>query len=163
MQVDGKLYAGVVGMEPEEQTRAIYFLRRFAEGPKEEAELWQEWACLILTPWSDQLAELASTIMASVQVNEKKVMMASIEQRRSFWSLYGRKAYPLLARCAQRLLSMHVTSAASERNWSIWGNIYTKYRANMSIKTAEKLVYIRGNSKVVEYTDDEYISLDCDA
>lgn len=138
-------------------------MRRFAEGPQEEEALRREWAALILTPWSIQLESLVSAIMGSVREQDKKVTMISIEQRRSFWSLYASKTYPLLARCAQRLLSMHVTSAASERNWSVWGNIYTKYRANMSIATAEKLVYIRGNSKVVEYQDDEYISLDCDA
>eukprot|EP00955_Chlamydomonas_euryale_P106745 365725-Chlamydomonas_euryale.AAC.4 len=28
---------------------------------------------------------------------------------------------------------MHATSAASERNWSVWGQIYTKYRNKLSL------------------------------
>ena len=38
-----------------------------------------------------------------------------------------------------------VTSAAAERNWSAWGRTYTDQRSNLSIATAEKLVYVKAN------------------
>eukprot|EP00955_Chlamydomonas_euryale_P021604 228192-Chlamydomonas_euryale.AAC.1 len=40
-------------------------------------------------------------------------------QRRVVWTQHLCGAYPLLAKCANRLLSMHASSAASERNWSV--------------------------------------------
>lgn len=40
---------------------------------------------------------------------------------------------------------MHVTTCASERNWSLWGATYTKARNRLAIERAEKLIFIRGN------------------
>jgi hypothetical protein len=40
---------------------------------------------------------------------------------------------------------MHATSCASERNWSVWGQINTKLRAKLAIERAEKLVFIKQN------------------
>ncbi|KAJ9505505.1 hypothetical protein QJQ45_023791, partial [Haematococcus lacustris] len=53
---------------------------------------------------------------------------------------------PLASRCPQfreaatRLLSMHVTTAAAERNWSAWGLTYEAGRAQLGIEKTEKLV-----------------------
>ena len=63
--------------------------------------------------------------------------------------------YPIIAKSAAALLSAHATSCASERNWSLWGNIYTKARSRLSLARAEKLVYIRGNSRAVYTADDD--------
>ena len=41
--------------------------------------------------------------------------------------------------------SAHVTTAATERNWSAWGRTYTGARNAPGIETAEKLVYIKAN------------------
>jgi hypothetical protein len=35
-----------------------------------------------------------------------------------------------------RLLSMHATSCASERNWSLWGSLYTQARNRQAITYA---------------------------
>jgi hypothetical protein len=40
---------------------------------------------------------------------------------------------------------MHTTSCASERNWYIWGHIYSKTRSRLAIERAEKLVFIKQN------------------
>jgi hypothetical protein len=50
------------------------------------------------------------------------------------------------ALAARRLLSIHTTSCASERNWSFWGYIHSKARNCLSIECAEKLEYIKQNS-----------------
>jgi hypothetical protein len=49
------------------------------------------------------------------------------------------------------LLPRHATSCASERNWSVWGNTYTKLRNKLAIGTAEKMIFIAGNKGVVTH------------
>ncbi|KAJ9515696.1 hypothetical protein QJQ45_002657 [Haematococcus lacustris] len=50
--------------------------------------------------------------------------IASIEARRAFWKLQAAPQFPILAKAAQRLLSAHASTAAAERNWSVWGHTY---------------------------------------
>ena len=45
---------------------------------------------------------------------------------------------------------MHTTSAASERNWSTWGSLFTSTRNRLGIEKAQKMVYVKAN-----YDDDE--------
>jgi hypothetical protein len=35
-----------------------------------------------------------------------------------------------------------VTTAAAERNWSLWGCIFTAARSRLAISTAEKLAFL---------------------
>ena len=57
--------------------------------------------------------------------------------------------------------SMYATSCAPERNWSKWGLLYTKLRANLSLETGEKIIFVNGNrDKSFMEDDDEEISLD---
>jgi hypothetical protein len=65
--------------------------------------------------------------------------------RRFFWQQYAANEFPFMAKAAVRLLSMHVTTCASERNWSIWGKVYTKDRSRLGLSLGEQIVYIRGN------------------
>jgi len=71
------------------------------------------------------------------------------------------RGWPLLNRCAQRLLSMHVSSASTERNWSLWGQIYTRLTNRLDLETAEKKVFIRENSnrRVNKADDDMEVAL----
>lgn len=80
-------------------------------------------------------------------------------RRRSFWAVAGCREYPQLAQVALRLLSMHATSCASERNWSLWGSIYVKSRNRLAIARAEKLVFIRGNSSSSTLMEDMDVAL----
>jgi len=64
-------------------------------------------------------------------------------------------SFPLIAKQAVVLLSAHATSCASERNWSLWGNIYVKARNRLSLDRAEKLVFIRGNSRTPSTAQDD--------
>jgi len=54
--------------------------------------------------------------------------------------------FPLMAEAAGRLLAAHVTSCASERNWSMFGNIFTKTRNRLALERAHKMANIRTNS-----------------
>eukprot|EP00955_Chlamydomonas_euryale_P016727 178489-Chlamydomonas_euryale.AAC.1 len=50
-------------------------------------------------------------------------------------------------------MSMHASSAASERNWSVWGQIFTKYRTRLELSRGEKMAYIKGNTKPTELSE----------
>jgi hypothetical protein len=39
-----------------------------------------------------------------------------------------------------RLLCLHATSAATERNWSLWGREYTSARNALGLERAKKLI-----------------------
>ncbi|KAJ9532124.1 hypothetical protein QJQ45_003841 [Haematococcus lacustris] len=71
--------------------------------------------------------------------------LADISVRRGFWDFTARQYFPLFSEAATRLLSMHVTTAAAERNWSAWGLTYEAGRAQLGIEKAEKMIYINAN------------------
>eukprot|EP00611_Tribonema_gayanum_P021855 TRINITY_DN4297_c0_g2_i1.p1 TRINITY_DN4297_c0_g2~~TRINITY_DN4297_c0_g2_i1.p1 ORF type:complete len:177 (-),score=10.78 TRINITY_DN4297_c0_g2_i1:76-606(-) len=82
---------------------------------------------------------------------EGKVVLASNSKRQNWWAMRGALSFPHLAKVAVKLLSFHVTSCATERNWSLWGNIFVKGRNRLALQRAEKLVMIRGNAKNIEH------------
>ena len=49
---------------------------------------------------------------------------------------------------AGRFLSAHVTSCTTERNWSLFGNIFSKTRNRLHLEKAQKLAFIRANSSL---------------
>ncbi|KAJ9523346.1 hypothetical protein QJQ45_005392 [Haematococcus lacustris] len=74
--------------------------------------------------------------------------IADLDNRRAFWSVTSAKQFPILAKAAVRLLSVHVSTAAAERNWSVWTSIYRNgLRSKLSVEQAEKLVYLKANSR----------------
>jgi hypothetical protein len=56
------------------------------------------------------------------------------------------KEYPLLAAAARRVLALHPTSAAAERNWSAWGRQFPANRAGMAVSTGMKAIYVQFNN-----------------
>eukprot|EP00955_Chlamydomonas_euryale_P037502 350787-Chlamydomonas_euryale.AAC.3 len=48
---------------------------------------------------------------------------------------------------------MHASRAASEHNWSVWGQIDTKYRTRPELSRGEKMAYIRSNTKHTELSE----------
>ena len=60
--------------------------------------------------------------------------------------LEGKKHFPMLTKAALRLMSMHTTTAAAERNWSLWGRVFVKARGRLGLERAHKLIYLKGNS-----------------
>lgn len=86
---------------------------------------------------------------------EGKVVLASNSKRQNWWALRGALSFPHLSKVAVKLLSFHVTSCATERNWSLWGNIYVKGRNRLALERAEKLVMIRGNAKSIDHRTSE--------
>ena len=55
--------------------------------------------------------------------------------------------FPLLAAAAAvQLLSMHATTAACERTWSAFGQLFTKTRNQLLVERGKKIVQIKANS-----------------
>ncbi|KAJ9517343.1 hypothetical protein QJQ45_016713, partial [Haematococcus lacustris] len=81
--------------------------------------------------------------------------IASIEARQSFWKLQAAPQFPILAKAAQRLLSAHASTAAAERNWSMWGHTYhNALRNNFSVEAAKREVYLKANVPTTDSDDD---------
>jgi len=63
---------------------------------------------------------------------------------------------------AGRLLSAHLTSCATERNWSLFGNIFNKTKNHLVLERAQKIAFIRGNSKESMGADEEIMLSEID-
>lgn len=150
----GEWSAAIITMDPDELERVEKYCERFVASD-EIAALRKELAMLRLAPLPKQFNCLYE-VCADRREEDGKIFLMTADQRRGLWTRNLAKAgFPLLALCADRLLSMHATSTASERNWSVWGQIYTKYKTRLGLVKGGKIVYIRGNSKIVEGEDNE--------
>jgi hypothetical protein len=84
-----------------------------------------------------------------------------MKERRGWWENFGAKEWPWLAKAAVRLLAMHATSCAAERNWSLWGSTFVKSRNRLAIDRANKLIFLRGNNNAANQSKpDEEITMD---
>ncbi|KAJ9529291.1 hypothetical protein QJQ45_007969 [Haematococcus lacustris] len=91
----------------------------------------------------DTVARLSKASTAAEQtrtLEDGRTIAADISVRRGFWDFTARAEYPLFSEAATRLLSMHITTAAAERNWSVWGQTITAGH-----QQAELMVYINAN------------------
>jgi len=73
--------------------------------------------------------------------------------------LYMYQQFPMMAAAAGRLLSAHVTSCATERNWSQFGSIFTKTKNRLALKRAHKIAYVRSNNSKGATRADEEVML----
>ena len=66
-----------------------------------------------------------------------------------------------------RVLSLHATSCAPERNWSLLGQLYRKNRSRLAISRAEKMVFVSSAAKVAnrdfKSTEEAELELLCSA
>lgn len=65
----------------------------------------------------------------------------SSRERIALWTKFGSEV-PELRNVALRLLSAHATSASAERNWSLWGRIYSAARSSLGMERAKALIAI---------------------
>jgi hypothetical protein len=70
-----------------------------------------------------------------------RVVVPNSKERVTVWSKFG-EDIPELRNVAVRLLSAHATSAASERNWSLWGRTYCAARSSLGMQRAKALIAI---------------------
>jgi hypothetical protein len=79
--------------------------------------------------------------------------------RKDLWTSALASTFPELSIVAAKLMSMHVTSCASERNLSKFGRLYDKLRGKLRIETANKMVFVSQNrhASVCEGTDEDVL------
>jgi len=95
-----------------------------------------------------ELADVCSALHERKELKDKSIQLASAEHRHIFWRSHKQPYSPLVAIAAGRFLSAHVTSCATERNWSLFGNIFSKTRNRLHLEKAQKLAFIRANSSL---------------
>ena len=118
---------------------------------------------LEMSVWDDDMCRRAEYLAEYREEKEEngrvKILVADTKQRRWFW-LRAKTNFPLFATAANKLLSVHVTTAAAERNWSAWGRTYINTRNRLGLVVAEKLIYIKANYGDMELAGDELVALD---
>ncbi|KAJ9507054.1 hypothetical protein QJQ45_011810 [Haematococcus lacustris] len=95
-------------------------------------------------------ANIILRMTKATELNGRTVtVIAPAHQRLTWWQVYAQSKFPILAKAAMRLLSVHVSTCAAERNWSAWGRTFADaHRNNLSIEKAEELVFIQANDEL---------------
>lgn len=89
----------------------------------------------------------------------QRTALPPASERLGFWIDYAKTEFPFLSKAAERLLGIHVTTCAAERNWSLWGTTFLKCQNALALERAEKLIFIRGNSKQGKNSDEGCVDM----
>jgi hypothetical protein len=130
--------------------------------PAHQTDVAIEWSTMLLDGLTAGIDdEVMQLLTARKQQANGKVSVASVSRRQKWWCNHGSTSFPNIAAAALRLLAMPVTTGAAERNWSIWGQVYTKLRNRLGIQRGEMIVFIRQNLKLQDSSlpDDEDIAM----
>jgi hypothetical protein len=71
------------------------------------------------------------------------------ETRLNCWLKVLNAQFPVLGKVAAVYSTMHSTSCASERNLSVFGRLYDKFRGRLQLKRGEKMVFLAVNDRIV--------------
>jgi hypothetical protein len=162
------LYSGASGGKAEvpyiphqHETAAKELIKRVG-GTDAVRELQQ----LLLSGWPASMQDAVHACMSEPTAPEgptgrggaikrKRERVADVAMRKGVWKRYGKQTFPHLSKVAVRLLSMLPTSCASERNWSLWGRVYTAARNRLGLERAKKLIMFCFNdrARVVDQSD----------
>jgi hypothetical protein len=82
--------------------------------------------------------------------------VAAVKMRIGFWKCFGHTNYPFLSEVAQRVMSVHPTSAATERNWSLWGRVCTSARNALGLERAKKMITFCFNDRAKAVDQDDF-------
>jgi hypothetical protein len=133
------------------QADALKFLKIVA-GPGKAAAVQAEFTRLKLSPLPADMAADLPLLTLRTEGEDGVVTIAAAELRRGWWDLYSAH-FPLIAAAAIKLLSFHVTSCATERNWSAWGRLCTKSTNRRLLERAAKLITIMTSGERAAATD----------
>jgi hypothetical protein len=139
-------------LKPAKLADALKCLKQLA-GPGNAAAVQAEFTKLKLVALPEAMAADLPVLTQRREV-DGKVMVASAEMRRGFWDVHSAH-FPHISAAAVKLLSFHITSCASERNWSVWGRLCTKTTNRRVLERAEKLVAIMVGSDAAAASDAE--------
>ena len=148
-----KLGEGVVNMKKtcdqrEDAKAALVRLAGGASSNSVKEAVLLEFGQLRVNPLPIQLADVCQALNKRKHVDDGRVVLASAASRRNFWLVHMAAEFPHLSEAASRLLSAHVTSCATERNWSLFGNIFTKTRNRLALARAQDIAFVRANNSL---------------
>jgi hypothetical protein len=117
---------------------------------------------LVLSGWPDALKGPIRALVNGyagckrVDADAPRPKMPQMRARLGLWEKYATQIDDLkpLLNVAQRLLSAHVTSASTERNWSLWGRVYNASRNALGQERAKKMIAICNEAKGADITPD---------
>ena len=95
----------------------------------------------------EKAAAAAAAIAATVGKKRKLAAMTSMSARMNIWDMHGKEDFPDIVPVVLKLLSCHATSCATERNWSLWGRIYTSSRNAFGMERAKTMISVCTNSR----------------
>ena len=129
--------------------------------PAEEVALEGEWGRYRIQALSEDVTGegiMLNLTQKTTNPETKKVLVAPVKDRRTWWANFmAQSGFPIMAKAARRLLAMHATACAAERNWSAWGQVYTKGRNRLNLTLGEMIVFIKGNLRGSEGQDEEVL------
>jgi hypothetical protein len=106
---------------------------------------------LCLSGWNGSCEEgaryCADSIRKAREPDNKQREIVPLGERKGLWKRYGTARFPELSSVALRLLSIHPASAATERNWSLWGRVYTSARNALGLERAKALIMFCFNDR----------------
>jgi hypothetical protein len=56
--------------------------------------------------------------------------------------------YPVLTKVARCVLTMPATACATERNWTLWGQVFIKTRSCLGLQRAQDMIYVKQNDQL---------------
>jgi hypothetical protein len=103
----------------------------------------------------------AVTRNVTMHKGSEHTKLASVHVRKNVWTIVlcrGNGEYVDLAKVAMKLLSMHATACASERNLSKGGRLYDKFRS--ALLKGKMMVFIAANDEHSDLWCDEELPID---
>lgn len=99
--------------------------------------------------------EAAEVAAAGPHNKRARVEMPLMSIRVQVWKKAGKIIFPKLTSVATRLLCCHATTCSTERNWSLWGRVYTASRNALGMERAKKLIALCTNTRKCTESDFE--------
>jgi len=123
-------------------------LVRLAGGEQAREAVIREFGTLRVGGIPADLHDVCSALNERKVQDDGKELVQPASLRRLLWSGHLFQRFPNMAAAVIKLLSAHVTSCASERNWSLFGQIFSKTKNRLTLERARKIAYVRANSSM---------------
>lgn len=127
--------------DKEVMTNVLEAFSKIADSPREQQVLREQFNAFIMK----------KGMFALPPVQLDAFTMEPIE----WWVSYGSET-PDLAEVAKKVLSQPISSSSAERIWSTFSHIHNTKRNRMNTTTADKLVFIHSNLRLLSRSTDGY-------
>jgi hypothetical protein len=117
-----------------------------------------ELQALQMEGWSEDMCGKVIVCAGKKEATGKSTTnhVTAVKMRKGFWKRFGRTKYPSLSEVALRVMGVHPTSAATERNWSLWGRVHTSARNALGLERAKKMITFCFNDRAKAVDQDDF-------